>query len=180
MDKVDSITASLFANSIRRRGPNNYSDTQTSCLMSSKRRRPPESQMVKRLLVAQSVAKYILQFGQIHFGKGEGVLHRVKWWMRWQSLGCQGIKAFLDGETKVAFLEGVGKGRDLWWNRVWQCRCVAKPWLSGMVGHGEQSVRHPEHTLHCNAIGKMQIQIQIKTQIQIHTQWGAVSQAHTS
>ena len=28
----------------------------------------------------------------------------------------------------------------------WQCRCVAKPWLSGMVGHGEQSVRHPAHT----------------------------------
>ena len=40
--------------------------------------------------------------------------------LAWQSLGCQGIKAFLDGETKVAFLEARGgwkleKGKETWW-----------------------------------------------------------------
>ena len=37
--------------------------------------------------------------------------------LAWQSLGCQGIRGFmdggtfLDGKTKVTFLEGDGKGR---------------------------------------------------------------------
>ena len=88
------------------------------------------------------------------FREGED-LYRVKWRKAWQSLGSQGIRAFLDEETKAAFLKGMEKGE------------VSKEGVSGLAAVrgkalavrdgrswgavGQASRAQRRRDLHCNA-----------------------------